>query len=47
MTIYKELLDGCLAMRFKIRKAVEKYNTFRPHHALKDNRVHLLRDSLC
>jgi putative transposase len=23
------------AMRFELRKAVEKYNTFRPHHALK------------
>jgi transposase InsO family protein len=22
-------------MRFELRKAVEKYNTFRPHHALK------------
>jgi putative transposase len=22
-------------MRFDLRKAVEKYNTFRPHHALK------------
>ena len=29
------IADSIGAMRFKLRKSVEKYNTFRPHHALK------------
>ncbi len=29
------IADSIGAMRFELRKAVEKYNTFRPHHALK------------
>ena len=29
------IADSIGAMRFDLRKAVEKYNTFRPHHALK------------
>jgi putative transposase len=28
------IADSIGAMRFDLRKAVEKYNTFRPHHAL-------------
>nr|WP_083906703.1 integrase core domain-containing protein [Octadecabacter arcticus] len=28
------IADSISAMRFDLRKAVEKYNTFRPHHAL-------------
>ncbi len=28
------LADSIGAMRFELRKAVEKYNTYRPHHAL-------------
>ena len=27
--------DSIGAMRFELRKAVDKYNKFRPHHALK------------
>jgi transposase InsO family protein len=27
--------DSIGAMRFELRKAIEKYNKFRPHHALK------------
>ena len=27
--------DSIGAMRFKLKNAVDKYNTFRPHHALK------------
>ncbi len=31
----RDLLAGSIgAMRFELRKAVEKYNTYRPHHAL-------------
>ena len=29
------IADSIGAMRFELRKAVDKYNTFRPHHALK------------
>jgi transposase InsO family protein len=29
------IADSIGAMRFELRKAVEKYNKFRPHHALK------------
>ena len=29
------IADSIGAMRFELRKAVEKYNAFRPHHALK------------
>ena len=29
------IADSIGDMRFELRKAVEKYNTFRPHHALK------------
>jgi putative transposase len=29
------IADSIVAMRFELRKAVEKYNKFRPHHALK------------
>ena len=29
------IADSIAAMRFELRKAVEKYNKFRPHHALK------------
>ena len=29
------IADSIGVMRFELRKAVEKYNTFRPHHALK------------
>jgi putative transposase len=29
------IADSIGAMRFDLRKAVEKYNTFRPHNALK------------
>jgi putative transposase len=29
------IADRIIAMRFDLRKAVKKYNTFRPHHALK------------
>jgi putative transposase len=29
------IADSIGAMRFKLRKSVEKYNTFRPQHALK------------
>jgi len=28
------LADSIGAMRFELGKAVEKYNTYRPHHAL-------------
>ncbi|MEE9272018.1 MAG: integrase core domain-containing protein [Robiginitomaculum sp.] len=28
------LADSIGAMRFELKKAVEKYNTYRPHHAL-------------
>ena len=28
------LADSLGAMRFELKKAVEKYNTYRPHHAL-------------
>ncbi|MEE9272343.1 MAG: integrase core domain-containing protein, partial [Robiginitomaculum sp.] len=28
------LADSIGAMRFELRKAVEKYNTYRPHHTL-------------
>ena len=29
------IADSIGAMRFELRKAVDRYNTFRPHHALK------------
>ena len=29
------IADSIGAMRFELRKAVDKYKTFRPHHALK------------
>ncbi len=29
------IADSIGAMRFELRKAVEQYNAFRPHHALK------------
>jgi putative transposase len=29
------IADSIADMRFELRKAVEKYNTFKPHHALK------------
>ena len=31
------IADSIGAMRFELRKAVDKYNTFRPHHACREH----------
>ena len=40
------MADSIGDIRFELTKAVEKYNTFRPHHALKGNTpMHYLRST--